>query len=81
MTPDGSVLNSQAGPHRCDRINPSTDKPCGTVFSRRHELARHEDTIHNACKQKVRCDLCTEEKSFSHPDSLTRHYPSLPPGR
>jgi hypothetical protein len=69
-----SLLNSQAGPHRCDRINPSTGKPCGTVFSRPYDLTRHEDTIHNARKQKVRCDLCTEEKTFSRADALTRHY-------
>ncbi|KAL3602568.1 hypothetical protein FPOAC2_06878 [Fusarium poae] len=69
-----SLLNSQAGPHRCDRINPSTSKPCNTVFSRPYDLTRHEDTIHNAKKQKVRCDLCTEEKTFSRADALTRHY-------
>lgn len=67
-------LNSQAGPHRCDRINPNTGKPCHTVFSRPYDLTRHEDTIHNARKQKVRCDLCTEEKTFSRADALTRHY-------
>ncbi|KAK4209537.1 hypothetical protein QBC37DRAFT_50974 [Rhypophila decipiens] len=69
-----SLLNSQAGPHRCDRINPSTGKPCNTVFSRPYDLTRHEDTIHNARKQKVRCDLCTDEKTFSRADALTRHY-------
>lgn len=69
-----TLLNSQAGPHRCDRINPSTGKPCATVFSRPYDLTRHEDTIHNARKQKVRCDLCTEEKTFSRADALTRHY-------
>jgi hypothetical protein len=69
-----TLLNSQAGPHRCDRINPSTGKPCSTVFSRPYDLTRHEDTIHNARKQKVRCDLCTEEKTFSRADALTRHY-------
>ncbi|CAI0650361.1 unnamed protein product [Colletotrichum noveboracense] len=69
-----SLLNSQAGPHRCDRINPSTGKPCHTIFSRPYDLTRHEDTIHNARKQKVRCNLCTEEKSFSRADALTRHY-------
>ncbi|KAI0876328.1 hypothetical protein GGS24DRAFT_488652 [Hypoxylon argillaceum] len=68
------VANSQAGPHRCDRINPSTGKPCNTVFSRPYDLTRHEDTIHNARKQKVRCGLCTEEKTFSRADALTRHY-------
>lgn len=70
----GSILNSQAGPHKCERINPSTGKPCNTIFSRPYDLTRHEDTIHNARKQKVRCDLCTEEKTFSRADALTRHY-------
>lgn len=69
-----TLLGSQAGPHRCDRINPSTGKPCSTVFSRPYDLTRHEDTIHNARKRKVRCDLCTEEKTFSRADALTRHY-------
>ncbi|KND92824.1 Transcriptional regulator RPN4 [Tolypocladium ophioglossoides CBS 100239] len=69
-----NLLNTQAGPHRCDRINPSTGKPCSAVFSRPYDLTRHEDTIHNARKQKVRCDLCTEEKTFSRADALTRHY-------
>lgn len=68
-----SVKNSQAGPHRCDRINPSTGKPCNSVFSRPYDLTRHEDTIHNARKLKVRCHLCTEEKTFSRSDALTRH--------
>lgn len=69
-----AILNSQAGPHKCERINPSTGKPCNTVFSRPYDLTRHEDTIHNAKKQKVRCNLCTEEKTFSRADALTRHY-------
>ena len=69
-----NFLNTQAGPHRCERINPSTGKPCSAVFSRPYDLTRHEDTIHNARKQKVRCDLCTEEKTFSRADALTRHY-------
>ncbi|KAL4879348.1 hypothetical protein BJY04DRAFT_94461 [Aspergillus karnatakaensis] len=70
---DGASRNSQAGPHKCDRINPSTGKPCGSIFSRPYDLTRHEDTIHNARKQKVRCHLCTEEKTFSRNDALTRH--------
>jgi len=70
----GSILNSQAGPHKCERINPSTGKPCDTIFSRPYDLTRHEDTIHNARKQKVRCELCTEEKTFSRADALTRHF-------
>ncbi|KAI0859384.1 hypothetical protein F4860DRAFT_272006 [Xylaria cubensis] len=72
--PDNSAANSQAGPHKCNRINPSTGKPCNTVFSRPYDLTRHEDTIHNARKQKVRCQLCTEDKTFSRADALTRHY-------
>ena len=65
--------NSQAGPHKCERINPSTGKPCNSLFSRPYDLTRHEDTIHNARKQKVRCQLCVEEKTFSRNDALTRH--------
>jgi hypothetical protein len=65
--------NSQTGPHKCDRINPTTGKSCNTVFSRPYDLTRHEDTIHNIRKQKVRCAICTEEKTFSRSDALTRH--------
>jgi len=68
-----ALRNSQAGPHTCERINPSTGKPCNSVFSRPYDLTRHEDTIHNARKLKVRCHLCTEEKTFSRNDALTRH--------
>ncbi|KAK4692381.1 hypothetical protein P7C71_g4809, partial [Lecanoromycetidae sp. Uapishka_2] len=65
--------NNAPGPHRCEKMNPSTNKPCNTVFSRSYDLTRHEDTIHNNRKQKVRCHLCTEEKTFSRNDALTRH--------
>lgn len=65
--------NNAPGPHRCDKVNPQTGKPCNTVFSRSYDLTRHEDTIHNNRKQKVRCHLCTEEKTFSRNDALTRH--------
>jgi len=65
--------NSQTGPHKCERLNPTTGKPCNTIFSRPYDLTRHEDTIHNIRKQKVRCALCTEEKTFSRSDALTRH--------
>lgn len=73
MTSAAALRNSQAGPHRCDRVNPQTGKPCNTVFSRPYDLTRHEDTIHNNAKKKVRCHLCTEEKTFSRSDALTRH--------
>lgn len=75
------VLGSQQGPHKCDRINPSTGKPCNTIFSRPYDLTRHEDTIHNNRKKKVRCDICTEEKTFSRADALTRHYRVVHPDR
>lgn len=65
--------NSQAGPHKCSRTNPSTGKPCNTVFSRPYDLTRHEDTIHNNRKKKVQCPHCREEKTFSRNDALTRH--------
>ena len=65
--------NNAPGPHKCERLNPSTGKPCNTIFSRSYDLTRHEDTIHNSRKQKVRCHLCTEEKTFSRNDALTRH--------
>jgi len=73
MTSAAALRNSQAGPHRCDRINPQTGKSCNTVFSRPYDLTRHEDTIHNMGKKKVRCQYCDEEKTFSRSDALTRH--------
>jgi len=68
-----AARNAQPGPHRCMRINPSTNKPCNTVFSRPYDLTRHEDTIHNSAKEKVRCEICNDEKTFSRPDALVRH--------
>merc|ERR1711881_514499 len=68
-----AARNSQTGPHKCERINPTTGKPCNTIFSRPYDLTRHEDTIHNVRKQKVRCALCVEDKTFSRNDALTRH--------
>lgn len=65
--------NNLPGPHKCERINPSTGKPCNTNFSRSYDLTRHEETIHSNRKQKVRCQLCTEAKTFSRNDALTRH--------
>jgi hypothetical protein len=67
------LCNSQVGPHKCERINPSTGKPCNSIFSRPCDLTRHEGPIYNARKQKVRYHLCSEEKAFSRNDALTRH--------
>ena len=70
-----SVSKNNGGPekHRCERINPTTGRPCNTQFSRSYDLTRHEETIHNINKKKVKCDHCQEEKTFSRSDALTRH--------
>ena len=74
---DGSSITpeamTQAGPHKCNRINPTTGRPCNTVFSRPYDLTRHEYSLHSAEKKKLRCQYCTEEKLFSRQDALTRH--------
>ncbi len=75
-----TLLNTQSGPHRCDQINPSTAKPCNTVFSRPYDLTRHEDAIHDAGKQKNRCKLCTDERTFRRADGLSQHYRVYHPG-
>ena len=63
---------TQTGPHKCTRNNPTTGKPCNTVFSRPYDLTRHQDTIHGQ-NTKFRCNSCTEEKLFSRRDALSRH--------
>lgn len=65
--------NPHAGPPCCDRINASTAKPCKTVFSCPYDLSRHEDTIDNIRKARVRCEYCREEKTFSRDEALARH--------
>lgn len=69
----GNLSSRHQGPHRCTRINPTTGKACNTVFSRPYDLTRHEDTIHNTTREKVRCEICNDEKTFSRQDALTRH--------
>ncbi|KAA8914534.1 hypothetical protein FN846DRAFT_902028 [Sphaerosporella brunnea] len=73
MGRDAPMKSLLQGPSRCARINPTTGKPCNTVFSRPYDLTRHEDTIHNTARQKVRCEICNDEKTFSRHDALTRH--------
>lgn len=70
---------SQAGPHICTRIRPTTGKQCNTVFSRPYDLTRHEDTVHNPGKVKVRCPLCKEDRTFNRCDALKRHLKVLHP--
>ncbi|KAG0137978.1 hypothetical protein HOY82DRAFT_321185 [Tuber indicum] len=72
-TPLSSIKSHHPGPHKCTRINPTTNKPCNTIFSRPYDLTRHEDTIHDTNRQKVRCEICNDEKTFSRQDALTRH--------
>ncbi|KAG4028396.1 hypothetical protein MFRU_022g01130 [Monilinia fructicola] len=72
MTSMAQKLNSQSGPHQCTQINPSTNKPCNIIFSRPYDLTRHEHTIHSM-KDKLRCEYCTEDKTFSRNDALNRH--------
>ncbi|RPB20618.1 hypothetical protein L211DRAFT_510437 [Terfezia boudieri ATCC MYA-4762] len=69
----GNLSSRHQGPHRCTLINPQNGKPCNTVFSRPYDLTRHEDTIHNTTREKVRCEICNDEKTFSRQDALTRH--------
>jgi 26S proteasome regulatory subunit N4 len=69
--------DSQAGPHKCEWINLSTDKPCNVIFSRPYDLTRHEDTIHNACKKEVHCQFCTV--TVSRNDALSRHMRKVHP--
>lgn len=73
MGRDAPTKSLLQGPSRCARINPTTGKPCNTIFSRPYDLTRHEDTIHNTARQKVRCELCNDDKTFSRQDALTRH--------
>jgi len=73
MTSGHIPRSHQPGPHKCTRINPTTGKPCNTVFSRPYDLTRHEDTIHNTNREKARCELCNDDKTFSRADALTRH--------
>lgn len=69
----GNLSSRHQGPHRCTMINPQNGKPCNTVFSRPYDLTRHEDTIHNTTREKARCEICNDEKTFSRQDALTRH--------
>ena len=63
--------NSQSDSHKCEKINSKIGMACNVIFSRSYDLTRHEDTIHNARKRKVRCVICTAE--FKRADVLIRH--------
>ncbi|RDW72148.1 hypothetical protein BP5796_08182 [Coleophoma crateriformis] len=34
------------GPQICERVNPHTNAPCNTTFSRRYDFERHQDVVH-----------------------------------
>ena len=76
----GTNRNNHAGPHKCTRPNPNSNKPCNTVFSRSYDLTRHEETVHNRSKVKIQCALCSVEKTFSRGDALSRHIRVMHPG-
>lgn len=59
--------------YRCERVDPSTGKSCTQLFKNAHDLTRHEDTIHRAAKHRVRCQVCTKERTFRRNDALLRH--------
>ena len=71
--PSETYRDTVMGPYRCEKVNPSTGKSCNVESSRAYDLTRHEDTIHCARKQKIRCDYCDEEKKFIHRDALAHH--------
>lgn len=66
-----------AGPHNCDRISPSTNRPCKMSFALSSDLARHEDLIHRA--DRLRCGICVPDRTFGRSEALARHYRSSHP--
>lgn len=67
-----SEQNSQAGPYSCELINSSTGRACNSTFSRIHDLARHNNTVHSD-QELIVCPICTKRKTFSRHDALLRH--------
>lgn len=63
--------NSQAGPH--NYINSLTRRLCNSIYSRSYNLTRHEGTIYNVRKRKVRYQLYTEENMFSQKVALIKY--------
>ena len=61
----GNLSSRHQGPHRCTMINPQNGKPCNTIFSSPYDLTRHEDTIHNTTREKVRCAYSSQEGKAS----------------
>jgi len=72
-SPPAPSSSTGVGSRWCERINPRNGMNCNRLFSRTYDLARHEDTIHNSTRRKLVCGLCTNDKSFSRNDALTRH--------
>ena len=60
----------QAG-FRCEKINPFTGNPCNREYPISHNLTRHEILLHSS--EKIRCQICTEEKTFWSMVALRRH--------
>lgn len=63
----------QAQSFKCSRVNPFTGKPCNTIFSRKYDLTRHENYIHDNHKTRYSCPHCREGNSFTRRDALDLH--------
>ncbi|KAF9928773.1 hypothetical protein BGZ65_006108 [Modicella reniformis] len=55
---------NQVRPHICAFLE------CGKAFSRKHDLQRHDASVHKG-ERNYRCDYCT--RNFSRQDGLRRH--------
>ena len=65
--------------HRCNIIWRVTGRQCDRVFSTENDLVCHEATMHNSGKEKVRCQICTEKRTFSERLALIRHMGAFHP--
>jgi hypothetical protein len=68
---NGQPESRQSGPHRCERIDPRTERCCNINFLRRSDLTRHENRIHNM--SGLKCVICPRKRHFNNRDALTRH--------
>ncbi len=59
--------------HKCTLPNPNSGRSCSTAFSRSYDLVRHQETIHAKKRIVLRCEHCSDLKTFSRQDALVRH--------
>ncbi|KAK4053003.1 hypothetical protein OIO90_004127 [Microbotryomycetes sp. JL221] len=69
-----SIVTLQNGGVACPHIN-KDGLPCGTIFRRPYDLARHRETIHGEGKPGKKVDWNCQEcgGTFSRKDALIRH--------